>query len=131
MGSHAALIYEVEHVKEGSRSLSDKVLVACGWKHEPHGVWWGKDAEGGLIQQANVHLSHPTCNLQDAVDAVSVECSYIELHIELPMEGCDTVCTAIIRIDNETRHVGTSATAPLALSAANVKAREAQGENHE
>ncbi len=127
MGSHAALIAELEKAEEGTRALSDEVLLALGWKRKhavfPGGarsvgmMWIPPDTPGIALPDA----PHPTGNLQDILD-VTVVCSYIELHIELPMDGCDTVCTAIIRIDNETRHVGTSSTPALALSAANVKA---------
>ncbi len=112
MSSHAALIAKLEQAQEGSRALDAAIYKQMPG---PRDAW----------------LPHYTTNLQDSVDAVTVECSYIELHIELPMKGCDTVCTAIIRIDNETRHVGTSATAALALSAANVKAMETETAAHE
>ncbi len=126
MGSHAALIAELEKAEEGTRELSEEVLRALGWTRlkTDHAMLM-RDPDGVART-----MPHVTFNLQDILNH-TLECSYIELHIELPMDGCDTVCTAIIRIDNETRHVGTSATAALALSAANVKAREAEGENHE
>ena len=71
MGSHAALIAELEEVKEGSWALSDEVLMALGWTVEqlpanrvgvlgwkrPDGIWAGAPPR-------------PTTNLQDTVDLV-------------------------------------------------------------
>ena len=55
MGSHAALISELEAAKEGSRALSDEVLTACDA--------WERTAVGEIFPD-------PTGNLQDAVDLV-------------------------------------------------------------
>ncbi len=143
MPSNAALIEKLEQAPEGSRKLDALIHIAL---HDPDimtdtGGYRGErpvkyqkastvftetwpDWDGAALA---MDAPHYTTNLKDTIDAVTVECSYIELHIELPMDGCDTMCMAQIRIDNEIRHVGTSATAALALSAANVKAREADG----
>ena len=51
-----------------SRELSDRVLLACGWRETEHGGWY---PPGGSIARQN--RPDPTRNLQDAVDWVVPE----------------------------------------------------------
>ena len=71
MGSHAALIAELESAQEGSRALSDEVLLALGWKREqvslsPPGLHSWKMPDGTWAEG----LPDPTRDLQDIVDLV-------------------------------------------------------------
>ena len=79
--TNAALIARLEKAEEGSRALSDEVLVALGWTRsskatvaytsggdrrvdgwgDPSGVWYGLSANS---------RPDPTENLQDTVDLV-------------------------------------------------------------
>ncbi len=125
--TNAALVAKLEQAQEGSRALSDEVLLALGWTTQPgwdEGTNW-ISPEGNEHGDSADSRPDPTCSQGDAVDVVPVFHAYVELHIEPIIDGCDRVCMAQIRIDNDTRHVGTSATPALALSAANVKAVEA------
>ena len=129
-----SLIAELEQAKEGSRELSDKVLLACGWRYEkiadgvgfsgkprqqdtwidPTGVPWTRSVKS--------KRPSPTESLDDAMTLV-LECSYIDMTIEPVREDCDRVCLAVIRIDNDTRFSGTSTTPALTLCIAALKAR--------
>ena len=64
MGSHAALIAELESAQEGSRVLSDKVGLALGY------TLLFIDASTSTEANENVGHPDPTRNLQDAVDLV-------------------------------------------------------------
>ena len=65
------LIQELERAKEGSRELSDKVLLACGWEREAGGttnnnvIFWR--APGSHWIAAGGGLPSPTENLQDVL----------------------------------------------------------------
>ncbi len=66
MGSHAALISELEAAEEGSRKLSDEVLLALGWRiGEPRRAW-APNREFHFSDQ----IPDPSRNLQDGVNLV-------------------------------------------------------------
>ena len=63
------LISDLERATEGSRELSDRVLVALGWKHiSTKSIHWWINAAG--IECAPPDRPNPTVNLQDAVEMV-------------------------------------------------------------
>ena len=67
MGSLAALIAALERAEEGSRELSDEVLLALGWGTRlefTREVWVAPSGN------SSKHRPHPTRNLQAAVDLV-------------------------------------------------------------
>ncbi len=66
MGSHAALIAELEQAQEGSWQLSDEVLLALGWKIGKPRRAWAPNRDFYFGNQ----IPDPTRNLQDAVDLV-------------------------------------------------------------
>ncbi len=66
MGSHAALIKRLEEAKEGSRELSDEVLVALGWRIGKPRRAWAPNRDFYFDDQ----VPDPSRNLQDAVDLV-------------------------------------------------------------
>ena len=66
--TNAALIAKLEQAQEGSRVLSEEVLLALGWAirvsdKSPHFVYWIKPG-GGEFSSDN--RPEPTQNLQDA-----------------------------------------------------------------
>ncbi|KKK62212.1 hypothetical protein LCGC14_3006570, partial [marine sediment metagenome] len=71
MGSNAVLIAELEQAKEGSRALSDRVLLALGYSLKTRTLEWYTPA--GVVIGHNSDWSRrpdPSRNLQCAVDLV-------------------------------------------------------------
>ena len=66
MGSHAALIARLVETKEGTRELSDEVLVALGWRIGKPRRAWAPNRDFYFDDQ----VPDPTRNLQDIVDLV-------------------------------------------------------------
>ena len=125
--TNTALIEKLEKAKEGSPVLSYEFLLALGWTQDRCPNWkagrleWKKP--GGAW--AGPRAPYPTEHLQDALNLVTIFHAYIDMTIEPEREGCDRVCLAIIRVDNDIRFSGTSTTPALALCVANLKALEA------
>ncbi|MDJ0513107.1 MAG: hypothetical protein QNJ62_06655 [Methyloceanibacter sp.] len=62
------LIEDLRAAPEGSRQLSDRVLLACGWTKDSLDDWWAPNQKYGGPNRPD-----PTRNLQDAVDWVVPE----------------------------------------------------------
>jgi len=92
------LISELEKAKEGSRELSDEVLLMCGWSYRPNrygpgGPQWGGGGLWtnplGIGTAASDSRPSPTESLDAALPLVPERCwaegtlgspSYIEIH---------------------------------------------------
>ena len=130
MGSHAALIAELEQEKEGSRALSDEVLRALGWITVVvggHEIWNSPD--GKLRLAAQFDRPDPTQNLQDAADEAE-RCSYDWEVGKWIQSAGKIVGDAQVwpSGDDDALPTGGKAWSPaLALSAAILKAMETEG----
>ena len=102
MGSHAALISELEAAKEGTRALSDKVLVALGQLSESHKLMPDRP--------------DPTRDLQDIADLVPEDMKW----------GVDSTEAWVGQGDDEDAW-GNAKTPALSLCIALLKAMEAEG----
>ena len=120
--TNAALITELEKAEEGTRALSDEVLLLSGWSVESQlsGHMW-VTPDGGYLER-DLDRPHPTGNLQDAVNLVP-EGEWWSLCVNLDdREICEAEvggCSG----DNQ----GLAATPALALCICILKAMAAPG----
>ena len=121
------LIRDLEKAREGSRELSDRVLLACGFSYigdgpYPVGVWL--HAKRGIKFRYH-ELPDPTRNLQDAVDWVVPE----DMRVH-QLQECDDgrwtawICRKHGKGPQPPRSFGKFPTAALALCIASLKARQ-------
>ena len=115
--TNAALISELEAAKEGSRALSDKVLLARGFtrqavKNQPNSWMWFKP-DGRQLGALGVQRPHPTGNLQDIADLVPEDMKW----------GVDSLEAWVGQGDDEDTW-GNAKTPALSLSIALLKAME-------
>lgn len=111
------LIERLSAATEGSRDLSDEVLVACGWKERHDRLWETPDKEWCHPDDR----PNPTVSLDDALRLVPEGwIAYLEV--------CPAPYPSYATILYEPRNKwhGEAATAPLALCIAILRAKEAQ-----
>ena len=68
MTDHTALVSTLKAATEGSRELSDEVLLAHGWTTE-EGWWWGPHGEE-LTPETAAERPDPTRSIDDGVALV-------------------------------------------------------------
>ena len=117
--TNAALIAKLESAKEGSRELSDEVLMALGWQRRPIQItgvyeWYrtGGDHYIGVVRP------DPSRNLQDAVDLIPGKAHWAASY---PVGEAELVYGG----PNGRLVTADAATAPLAMCIAILKAVEA------
>jgi hypothetical protein len=120
------LIERLEKAKEGSRELSDMVLVAHGWAAptEDNEGWFTPD---GLFVSANRERLDPTRSL-DAAMSLAPEGFTLQLHQWRGGDG-KTYARAIVEPEKPPTYSsesdsGTTRSLPLALTIAALKAME-------
>ena len=124
MGSLAALIAALERAEEGSRELSDEVLLALGWGTRlefTREVWVAPSGD------SSKHRSDPTRNLQGAVDLVPEGMDWWEVGKvrDKPFMGRGTHRAAIGKW-GEPEHYQHAMSPALALCVAILRAVEAK-----
>ena len=129
MADLKSLIAELEAAKEGSRTLSDKVLLACGWSYEPNrygpgGPQWGGGGLWtdplGIGTAASDPRPSPTESLDAALTLVPDGWA-VELTGEKGSQGWGVRLTS----DASQETMGLALTPALALCIAALKARDA------
>ena len=118
------LIKDLETAPSGSRELSDRVLLACGWRRQRpmegavSWVWFRPDGE-----KHNGKSPDPTRNLQDAVDWVVPEGVEWRVQMALGTKSQPEIGFAIV---GECGRTGS--TPALALCIAALRAKEERNE---
>ena len=128
------LLSELEQATNGSRELSDKVLLAIGWQFpddwEPKGL-----SHGNLVSPNGETISHhlrpnPTENLQDALELVP-EGWYPVLEPYINDADLVVYCADLFRPNWGEREPCRAHTPTLAFCIATLKARECTSQKKE
>ena len=138
MNDFKGLIAELGAAKEGSRGLSDKVLLACGWVYDErrpagrgHTGWYLPDGEA--LFTTHTHLfgaPSPTESLDAALTLVPEGFAINDFMIwpghpaSLTIFGTHKDGDKYWHNASDGRWKGEAATPPLAVSVAALKARE-------